>query len=198
MVRNRPRQGAARSRVSHTALIKVGQLVTLSVLLDPGSVRAGRELYQRGGLQLLQGAPLLVDHEDGRKVGSVDELLEFPDTDGDWLVARCTVTEPPEWLRQGTTKASVGLASLSRQKVGAWERVLRGLVSEVSILSPSVQPREPRARVVLLRETPAQAPERTIDTTVDTEAIVAQARADQRHPAGLLIRPGIGQVLGVR
>ena len=145
--------------MSYDALIKCGRVVTVD-LLNGGPVREGITLYQRGALQLHRDAPVLVDHDDNQPVGLVRELAEWPDTDGVWVWARCTIDRPPSWLAKGT-RASVAYASLARGGMGDWSWVHRGLVTELSILSPSVEPAEPRARVVLLERstaTPRAAP----------------------------------------
>ena len=152
--------------MNHTAVIKIGPLVTANALRHPCSVRAGRKLYQRGALEFLSvtGVPLLVDHDTSRQVGTVHELINFPDTDGEWIAARATITDKPEWLKRGT-RASFEFASLQDQQVGGWSRVLRGLVSEVTILSPGVRPLEPRAQVALLYRTTEAKPRATVATS---------------------------------
>ncbi len=42
--------------------------------------------------------------------------------------------------------------------MGDWQRVLRMAVTEVSLLSPAVEPREPRARVVYVAPSEASSP----------------------------------------
>ena len=110
------------------------------------------------------------------------ELDVWPDTDGDWLVARCDVTDPPGWLRLGT-KASFEFVATHRWEYGGWECIRRALVTEVSILTSSTQRCELRAQVVVLE------------------------RSEMKHEPGDVVfygngqvirRPGIGQVLGVR
>jgi hypothetical protein len=164
--------------LTHTALIKVAPLVTPDAFHDPASVPAGRTLYQRGGLELMPRAPLVIDHDCGREIGQVRQLAEFRDTDGLWLAAHCTVANPPEWLKVGT-RASFSFGLLSDQRVGDWRRVLRALVSEVSVLSPGIEPAEPRAKVMLLeRHEPAGG---------------IHVKHGQR-----IVRHGIGKVLAVR
>jgi hypothetical protein len=98
----------------------------------------------------MKGAPVVVDHDMDRPVGVVDELMRLPWSDGRaWLAARCTITDPPEWLKRGT-KASFPWNWLHVHEVNGWDCVRRSLIQEVSILSPSVQPKEPCAEVVLL------------------------------------------------
>ena len=177
--------------MSFSGVVKIAPILTESVLRNHSSQRAGKTFYQRGALTLKAGAPLVIDHDMGRPVGVVNELVEFVETDGPWLCARCTITDPPSWLRRGT-KASFAFYELQQQAVGDWERVLRGLVSEVSILSAARRPKEPRAEVTLLyRSKPSPA----------VRASASSAFAGEVFTGGgqpLLIRPGIGQILALR
>jgi hypothetical protein len=137
----------------------------------------------------------LVDHDRGHEVGAVIELVEFPDVDGNWLAARCKVDAPPTWLEQGKTKASFSYAVAQSQRIGDWTRVLRGVLNEVSLLAPGVAPAESRAKVVLLREAPGgsmsvPAAGLSSDRPAVGEEII--------YGGGLLRRPGIGRVTGVR
>jgi hypothetical protein len=137
--------------VSYSAVIRLGPLVSEEALRDPASEERGRDIYQRGAMSLVRDAPVLVNHLDGLEVGSVEELWEWNEGPGGWLVARCTITAELLWLRVGT-KASVGWAPLRHQAMrdGGWNRVLRGLVTEVSILTPDIAPADRMAQVVLL------------------------------------------------
>ena len=130
--------------------------------------RSCRTLFQTRNLTLMpRGAPVLVGHDSEREVGVVDELVEWPDTDGLWLFARCTINAPPTWLRRGT-KASFECLPLQEQRMGDWNRIMRGLVREVSILQPGLQPAEPRAGVWLLQraaETTSTTQRRSMPTT---------------------------------
>jgi hypothetical protein len=143
----------------------------------------------------------------------VHELFELPDTDGLWLAARCTVTSPPAWLKRGT-RASFGFVRRSEQEIPGRCRVQCGYVTEVSVLRPGVEPAEPRAQVSLLTSSPAAA-STTSDRGVavgdvvihdrsdaEIERLIAaeearRGRASSTRP-GLLVRPGVGQVLGFR
>ena len=61
-------------------------------------------------------------------------------------MAVATITDPPSWLRRGTP-ASFEIKAARRSSFD--EAVLRsGYVTEVSILSPGVEPCEPLARVL--------------------------------------------------
>lgn len=209
--------------MSLSALVRLGPLVTLEAIRNPASVREGAELYQSGALQLQRGARVFVNHDRDRPVGTVVELVEMADGEGEWLTARCSITAAPEWLRKGTA-ASIAYASTSRQQVAGWERILKGLVTEISILSPSVKPAQPMARVVLLREAPEPVPcdhdliprAREIHPTTQPRAtstnrgaegnvtnghvldhqIAAAQWAAQTKP-GMIRRPNIGEVTAV-
>ena len=95
--------------------------------------RSCRTLFQTRALTLMpRGAPVLVGHNSEREVGRVDELVEWPDVDGLWLFARCSIDAPPGWLRRGTA-ASFECLPLRQQRMGDWNRVTRGLFREASI-----------------------------------------------------------------
>jgi hypothetical protein len=122
------------------------------------SLSAGLTYYDHRDIQLLRDFrsgdqpddPMLVDHDDSRVVGTVNALFEHRDLDGTWICARTTITDPPAWLRRGTP-ASWGNKIFDRQSHGGIERVLGGLVTEVSILSPGKQPADPAAQVISIR-----------------------------------------------
>jgi hypothetical protein len=137
--------------MSHRALIKLARIFDTDIL-DADWKPAERTLFQRGALKLNRGAPLVVDHDKSQPIGSVLELVDLPDTDGNWLSARCAVEDPPEWLRQGTA-ASFGYAGLQEQAIGDWRRVLRGLLTGEPHLSRGGQ-REPWHRHVASRQPP--------------------------------------------
>jgi hypothetical protein len=102
---------------------------------------------------------VLIDHDDSKVVGRVRQLLRHPDTPwGLWLAALCDIDVPPLWLKRGTA-CSFGFAPLNRQEYAGWQIVRRGLVNEISLLSPSVQPAEPLAQVLTFssREVPPKA-----------------------------------------
>jgi hypothetical protein len=148
------------------------------------------DLYQRGSLRFLpsqSSVPLLIDHDKDRAVGVVHELVEWENTDGPWFIARATVTHPPEWLKPFRTKASFGYANVERQEIGAWGRVLRALVTEVSLLSPAAKPAEPLAQVVLVQR------------SKDLPAVATSTRSASEIPSpGVRIRRYTGSVVGVR
>jgi hypothetical protein len=169
--------------------------------------RADRTLYEK--LRLRPGvatAPLLVNHEHDRQIGVVTDLFRFEDVDGPWWAALADVDDPPAWLERGTP-ASFAFAAVHRR--GEWfgpaERIADGLVNEVSVLSPGTRPAEPLARVLTFRPLdvpPEAASRKTIarrpaDTELTDYEIAARAW-QERAPVGMIRRPAIGTVLGVR
>jgi hypothetical protein len=232
--------------MSHEAIVKFAPVWLADRFDDPTWNRPGRTLYQRGAFQFLPGkstVPLLVDHDDDREVGTVHELFELDWIDGPWIAARATVTDPPVWLKRGETKASFGSKTYDRREIDirgtSADIVAKAFVEEVSVLSPSVKPAEPRAEVwsYRLAEPAVRSPavpdravvgdtyeddyrpamfeelERKLGRRVDwdnyeaalatyrrpLDALYEEHMAAKRRPQpGVIIRPGIGQVLGVR
>lgn len=138
--------------MSHSALIRFAPILSAEILLDPSKLRAGRSLYQDGGLTLVKDAPVVIDHDMDRPIGRIEELFRHEDTDGPWYVARCTIDRAPGWVRRGTP-ASFSFANLGvRQDLGAGERILRALVTEVTVCSASFTAVDPAANVCLFRE----------------------------------------------
>jgi hypothetical protein len=181
--------------LTQVALIKLGRLVTADLLRNPDSLPAGTTLYQRGALELQRDTPVCVDHDEHRPIGRVRELFEHPDTDGLWLAALTTITAPPAWLRRGTP-ASISYINLRTQTLGESCRVLRGLVPEVSVLSPGVKPAQPGARVALLQRD--QRPATTRPLTPAPKPVWLRQAQQEAAARGTLIRPNIGKVLGIR
>jgi hypothetical protein len=152
-------------------------------------------------MDLLPGAPVLVDHDDERRVGLVRELRRLDDyAFGRSLMALCEIDDPPPWLRQDTA-ASFAFVTLHRQAYNGWEIVRRGLVREVSVLSPSVKPAEPLARVLTFHpavppktRAAAAGPAHPGSVAGDVLAREWQSAA----PPGVIRRVGVGRVLGVR
>lgn len=150
---------------------------------DPKLARS--RMVQRGALETLtrdQEIPVVVDHDMSRQVGRVREIFVAPDYQGgDWYWASVELTGPPGWLRRDGA-VSWSHVPLREQDVNGTTRLLRGIVKEISILSPSVQPAEPRARVEWIGE-----------------PVKRSAGEVIHHPPGTKqVRRGLGQVLGVR
>ena len=149
-------------------------------------------MVQRGALETVRRdrvIPVLVDHDKTRQVGTVRELSIFLDVTGgvvrDWYYAHCELTDDPSRLKRGGG-VSWAWNPLQEQDVNGTTRILRGLITEVSILSPSTQPAEPQAGVAWVGESP-----RSVADLARSEVIV-------HKPDTRLVRHGIGQVLGVR
>ena len=139
--------------VTYTCTLKIAPILTLERFNDPAWTRR-RSLYEAGGLQFLPGkatVPLLVDHDEGREIGVVDNLWRWDWTDGPWVVAHATVAAPPSWLKRGT-RASFGFAVLHRRELNISgtqaDVIARAIMQEVSVLSPATTPAEPCAEVL--------------------------------------------------
>jgi hypothetical protein len=181
--------------VTHKALIKLGQVVDLNVLQNLSTIRGGRELFAPGALRLVPNAPVLVDHDHARRVGTIVELVDMDDSDGRWLCARCVIDDAPEWLRGdsrvGSAASFGGLCVTDAQPMpGGWTRVNRGILTEASVLTPSTQPFEPRARVVLLERTSSSAA-RGFSSSPDRASVSAD---EVIHHPRTLVRRNIGKV----
>jgi hypothetical protein len=164
------------------ALLRFAPVYDPRIVTHPKLARS--LMVQAGALERVnrdQPVPVLVDHDDGRVVGEVREIATFPETDGrTWLFASVALSEPPEWLKRNGG-VSWGYKVLQEQDVNGTRRLLRAFVTEISVLSPSVQPDEPLARVTWIGEQRLRA--RTVE---------------HRHPPGrVLRRPNSGYVIGV-
>jgi len=184
--------------VSHTALIKFAPVTTLFRHNSQTWNRPGRTLYEPGSLKFAPGrdsVPLLVNHDDDREVGVVDELFQVDWTDGPWICARATVTDPPAWLKQGV-RASFRVSTYQRRgpDFGPAERVVGAIVGEVSVLSPGVDPAEPLAEVLMFREAEAK-PSRSV-AAVGSAAAIGD-RVFYGKPGDVIRRP-CGKVLAIR
>jgi phage head maturation protease len=157
---------------------KVAPVYSPELVLDDTLRRKERTLYQAGAFRQQRDLPLLIDHDDAQRVGTVREILEHRDTDGLWHAVIADVDDPPAWLKRGTP-VSIGFAKLSRTEANGCERILDALLTEVSILSPATRPAEPNARVLSLGIAHREA-EQTIDTR------------------GVTIRRNLGTPLAVR
>jgi hypothetical protein len=142
--------------VTYTAVIKFAPLTTLERVNDPRWSGA-RAMYDAGGLRLLPGhdsAPLLANHD--RAIGTVDRLMLFEDVDGPWLTAITTVADRPAWLKRGARASFAFKAAHTNPDFFGCTVVHRGLLTEVSVLSPDREAVESAACVLSLR--PAEQP----------------------------------------
>jgi hypothetical protein len=175
------------------ALIKFAPILTLERQNDPAWNRPGRFLYRSDSLRLLptsSAIPLLVDHVEEREIGYVEKIMRLEDTDGPWFMARAVVSDPPGWLKKGTA-ASFASPSSSRSLFSE-DLVCNAFVTEISLLSPGVKRAEPLAKVVVLERTDLPVARATPDRHAAAGEVIHHSRRE------VLVRPGIGQVLGVR
>jgi hypothetical protein len=100
--------------------------------------------------------------------------------------ASCRITDAPGWLRK-YGGCSFEYRILDRRDMRTWTRVCSAAVSEVSLLSPTVKPAEPLARVEWVGSSAARGSSDRACAVID------------HGPGGApVVRHGIGQVLGVR
>ena len=135
--------------------------------------------------------PVLCDHDDERVVGHVKNVWVSPDVDYGtrirrWHFAACELNERPSWLKRGGG-VSWSYHPLHTYTAREGTTVLTSCILREVLLSPSLSPAEPLARVCLVKESPV--------------ARRHQAQTESKATYGhgqVLIRPGIGTVLGVR
>jgi hypothetical protein len=189
MVGRDPRTPGARGVVSdtYTSLIRFAPLTTLDRVNDPAWKAEGRTLYDSSSLTFVPGqttCPLIIDHDDTKQIGVVRSIARFEDVDGPWLAAVATIYDRPAWLKKYDTKVSFRYkpAGTSNDVFGC-QIVRRGLIEEVSVLSPGVEPAEPGAKVL----------------TINRDEAAALKPGDRvTHGGPMIYRPGIGQVLAIR
>ena len=199
------------------AVIGLGRIFTAELLARAETLPAGSDVYDRGGLRLNRHVAVLVDHDPSRPIGYVRELATFEGADGPWVTARAIITAPPSWLRRGSA-ASVCYAATFKRELGPATHVRHGLVREVSVLSAACRPANPGAQLLLLEEIadapkiePMAPPPTPLEYPMTLGALYEQhfGRAapaaayavgslDRPPQDGLLIRPALGQVVGVR
>ena len=165
--------------MSLDACIKVCRAYDTNALLGP--VRGTGDMYDLGGLTFLkrESVPVVVDHDEGKPVGEVHELVAWNFTDGRWIVARARLDAPPGWIRRGTP-ASFSSRPLQTSEINGWRIITRALIDEITIVSSTHRAVEPSAAVVLLKGT----------TSTSSVGEVSYG--------GTIIRRNIGHVLGVR
>ncbi|HUP50872.1 MAG TPA: hypothetical protein VM198_00245 [Longimicrobiales bacterium] len=141
--------------MTQRALLRFVAVYTPAMLDDPKLAR--EEMVQRGALETIRDEPIpvLVDHDPDRRVGTVRELYIAPDVVAglvqEWYFASVELDAPPGWLKRNGG-VSWACRSLQAQDVRGSTRLLRGLIDEVSVLSPSVRRAEGRAAVAWVGE----------------------------------------------
>ena len=185
--------------VSHTALVKFAPVYTLERHNNSAWNRPGRALYTSNALRFKPGlieVPLLINHQDDHRIGTVTRIFTMDWTDGPWWVALATIDgTPPAWMRRYDTKCSFRIATYARGSFTDAELVRGALVSEVSVLSPGTEPAEPLAQVLSVRPTEMKpAISRAVASAVrNVDPSVRHAQEDAAR-RGVLYRPAIGQV----
>ena len=166
--------------MTHTVCVKLAPVLTVERWDDPKWMRPDRVFYWPGSLKLIprQPTPIVRDHDMDDVIGTVTELLTMPFTDGEWIVARGVIDDPPSWLRQYRTKASVGYWNVhSTPHINGSTRITSALVQEVSLLR-DLTPAEPLAEVALLQRSTAPSSRPTIRASV----LPAGDQVICRHP----------------
>jgi len=178
--------------MSHEALITIAPLLDARRFRDPEWERPDRDSYWGGSLTLLrrEGVPLLIDHDDARRIGTVHALYELEVGGSKWVTASATVTDPPAWLRKHTPASFRRHDAYTVESVKGAQRVGAAFVGEVSVLPPGVEPAEPLARVITFA--PAKEPKPAARHPAKPKGAVTYGSGQ------LLIRPNIGTVLSVR
>jgi hypothetical protein len=92
-----------------------------------------------------------VDRDQRDQIGRVREIFVAPDVNAgvvrEWHFASVELSAPPDWLKVGGA-VSWSYSALRTQQVGETTRILRALINEISILSPSTRPPvRPRVRL---------------------------------------------------
>lgn len=172
------------------AVVRLGRIYAGEPEIPEGLLR-----YGRGGMRLapwLASVPVLVDHHEGKRVGTVTDFATFDFSDGDWLCARTEIYPDVDWVKKGVP-ASFKCALLNQSSF-VDNYVYGGICTEVSLLRDE-KPAEPGARVVLLYEPEPVRAQRQQPDEPDPKQV---RYIEERRKQGILVRPNIGQVLGVR
>jgi hypothetical protein len=173
-------------------MIKFAPVLTAERYNNPKWERPGRDFYWSGSLTLLprRETPLLVNHDESRQVGIVRELSVLDWTDGKWICAHVTVTDPPCWLDKRTA-ASFGRIDVHAPLMGKdAKRVTSAFVKEVSLLPPGVEPAEPLAQVLWIGEAESPAAGLSSDRPVAGEVILGGERIARRYTGQILAVEG--------
>ena len=139
--------------MTHTVCVKLAPILTAERWDDPKWMRPDRVFYWPGSLKLIprRPTPIVRDHDMDDVIGTVSELFTMPFTDGEWIVARGVIDNPPSWLQPHRTKASVGYWNVhSTPHINGSTRITSAIVQEVSLLR-DLTPAEPLAEVALLQ-----------------------------------------------
>jgi hypothetical protein len=155
--------------MSVPVILRAAPIATFEELSQPESVRH-HEMYERGSLKPRPGLDLLdvptrVDHiKDDTPIGRVTAMYSDDDpAGGTWLWLHAKLSDPPAWLRKGCG-VSISRSAFHTRDMGGWDLVCGGILNEVSILSPGVEPAFARARVTWIGrpESPAAGADRPV------------------------------------
>ena len=133
------------------AVLRFAPVYDPRILEVPGLARD--LMVQPGALETVgldEATPVVIDHDMDRQVGTVREIYIAPSVDAghvpEWFYASCDFEGPPGWLRAGGG-VSWSHIPLRTQDVNGTTRLLRGVIKEISILTPSTRPAEGLAQV---------------------------------------------------
>jgi hypothetical protein len=180
------------------AVVRLGKIYSGERTEDipKGLLRYGRPGSSGMKLWPIGTVPVLIDHDEGKRIGTVSDLQVYDYIDGNWLVARCELyPDAPGWIRRRTPASFYSMCLEESSFVDGL--VYGAYVREVSLLQRE-KPAEPGARVELLyTPEPKPVPRASRAAKPVTDERLA-AYVEQRSKEGILVRPAIGQVLGVR
>jgi hypothetical protein len=100
--------------------------------------------------------PVLIDHDEQREIGFVDELVRVDWTDGPWLAGLATIRDAPGWLQRGTC-VSFEYKPCGKSEWRGCEILRHSFLTEISVLSAGVKPKEPLAEVLTFAPTASPA-----------------------------------------
>jgi hypothetical protein len=194
--------------MTYETLIRIAPTADADRINDPA--RGDRRLYDRLTL-LPRDIQLLANHDPRRVLGKVLRLTRIKEPDGYWIVASCELPgTPPEWMKRGT---GASFAYIQTQMDSFGMNIVRdAFVTEVTVCDSTHQPLEPEARVLYVspkgeieayvareRKRLGIGTNRAEELSRQTEARIAYREyVEAQAKAGILVRPAIGQVLGVR
>ena len=176
---------------SYTALIKLVRVLDKDLMFALDGLDPDEDLFQRGAIEFNPVTlrkdgriPVLCNHDKTRPIGYVRDLSHFEDGHGTWLVAHTTITDRPCWLERDTA-ASIGYSPLVSRRLGPTRRVLKGWLTEVTVLAPGRKPHNTGAKVMRLRKA-----EPTTETQLGPKGLVRiEDRVSQLAAQGIVCRP---------
>lgn len=177
-----------------SAMLRFAPVFTGGVVDDPKLVR--QYMVERGALKPMSYSkpiPVLVDHNKTRQIGTVRELAIYDEVISGsrcapYYVAHVDITEPTAMQRGNGV--SWGFHLLHELEIAGTKLIRSAIITEVSVLTPSVKPAEVFARVCWVGESErSSAAGDSSDRSAAGEVVLGPQR---------IVRHGIGQVLGAR